>query len=121
MRSKRLLLASVLAIASVMAQDFSAKVKDLVKEKKYDEAVKVLEDSGAKVKAGAKNQPLADAHVLVGNSMMYDDTLPPFKKYPGALREFRKALKFDKENAKAKSNIDTIEGIYKSMGRPVPQ
>lgn len=121
MRSKRLLLVSALAIVSVMAQDFTAKVKTLVKEKKYDEAVKLLDESGSKVKAGAANQPLADAHVLVGNSMMYDDALPPFKKYPSALREFRKALKYDKNNAKAKTNIDTIEGIYKSMGRPVPQ
>lgn len=121
MRSKHVLLASVLAVASAMAQDFSAKVKDLVKEKKYDEAVKLLDESGAKVKAGTPSQPLADAHVLVGNSMMYDESLPPFKKYPGALREFRKALVFDKQNKKAKANIDTIEGIYKSMGRPIPQ
>lgn len=116
-----MLLVSALAMASALAQDYSAKVKDLVKEKKYEDAVKLLDDAGAKVKAGTQNQQLADAHVLVGNSMMYDESLPPMRKYPGALREFRKALVFDKNNKKAKANIDTIEGIYKSMGRPIPQ
>ena len=43
------------------------------------------------------------------------------RKYPAALRAYRKALEFDKTNAKATANVKTIEDIYKSMGRPVPQ
>jgi hypothetical protein len=30
-------------------------------------------------------------------------------------------LEFEKTNKKAQENIATIENIYKSMGRPVPQ
>jgi hypothetical protein len=52
---------------------------------------------------------------------MYNDALPPRQKYPTALRAYREVLKHDKDNAKARKGIATIEGIYKSMGRPVPQ
>ena len=50
-----------------------------------------------------------------------DQNAPPRVKYPGALKAYREVLKYDKTNAKAKQNIATIEGIYKSMGRPIPQ
>ena len=121
MRVKRILTIFALGAVSLLSQDFTAKVKELVKEKKFDEAVKVLETVDGKTKAGTANQPLADAHLLLGNAFMYEESLPPFRKYPSALREFRKVLSYDKENKKAKANITTIEGIYKSMGRPVPQ
>jgi len=52
---------------------------------------------------------------------MNDAATPPRVKYPVALRTYRSALKLDKDNVKAKQNIATIEGIYKSMGRPIPQ
>jgi tetratricopeptide (TPR) repeat protein len=103
------------------AQDAVAKSTELLREKKYDEAIKLLEDSYAKKKTPAVKQALADAHVANGNFFMYNESLPPFQKYPNALRQFRKALEYDKENKKATANIATIEGIYKSMGRPVPQ
>ncbi|MBL8235467.1 MAG: hypothetical protein JNL98_43635, partial [Bryobacterales bacterium] len=53
--------------------------------------------------------------------LMFNKDIPPFRKYPGALRQFRKTVEYDPKNAKAKEHIATIEGIYKSMGRPVPQ
>ena len=52
---------------------------------------------------------------------MYNDALPPRMKYPQALRSYRTVLQYDKTNKKAQEGIATIEGIYKSMGRPVPQ
>ncbi len=106
---------------SLFAQDAVTKSKELVKEKKYDEAIKLLEESYAKAKTPAVKQALAEAHLANGNFFMYNDSLPPFQKYPNALRQFRKTLEYDKENKKAQTNIATIEGIYKSMGRPVPQ
>ena len=45
----------------------------------------------------------------------------PRLKYRAALGDFRRALMLDPANAKAKENAAFIEGIYKSMGRPVPQ
>lgn len=121
MRLRNLLSILALAATVTFAQDLTAKLTPLVKEKKFDDAAKLLETEGTKAKPGKPNQPLADGHVLLGNAYMYEDSLPPMRKYPAALRQFRAALKFDPENKKAKQNIDTIEGIYKSMGRPVPQ
>lgn len=110
-----------LTLGLALAEDASVKAKALMTEKKFDEAIKVLEAAYAKSKTAALKTSLAEAHVANGNSFMYNEALPPFQRYPNALRQFRKALEYDKENAKAKSNIATIEGIYKSMGRPVPQ
>lgn len=111
----------LLAATGLLAQDLVAKVTPLVKEKKFDEAAKLLEAEDAKAKPGKPNPPLAEAHVVLGNGYMYEESLPPFQKYPAALRQFRAALKYDPDNKKAKQNIATIEGIYKSMGRPIPQ
>jgi tetratricopeptide (TPR) repeat protein len=121
MRIIRTFATFALSIGLVMAEDATVKAKALMKEKKFEEAIKLLETAYAKSKTGEVKQALADAHVANGNAFMYNDALPPFQKYPNALRQFRKALEYDKENAKAKANIATIEGIYKSMGRPVPQ
>jgi len=46
--------------------------------------------------------------------------LAPKDKYPKALRLYREVVKMDPQNQGAKDSIQTIEDIYKSMGRPVP-
>jgi tetratricopeptide (TPR) repeat protein len=108
----------VLFAADAKLDDAKAKVK----AGKYQEAITSLD---AQYKAQPKNNDvrlaLADAHYQYGNSMMNDAQMPPFRKYPGALREFRKTLEYDKDNKKAKDNIALIEGIYKSMAREVPK
>ncbi len=123
MRFSRWILIAALAASTLLAQN--AKVTEaraLMKDKKFEEAITVLEGAH---KAAPKNDEvrlaLAEAHVAFGNSYMYNDQLPPFRKYPSALKEFRKALTYDKDNKKATTNIATIESIYKSMGRPIPQ
>ena len=96
--------------------------KKQIAEKKSDAAITALE-------AAAKTSPksaeikatLADALLAKADSIMFDDSLPPRTKYPDALRTYRKVLTVDKDNKKAQSNISTIEGIYRSMGRPVPE
>ncbi len=96
--------------------------KGLIKAKKFEEAVAVLEPA---TKAAPKDTVVKSALVeaLMGNgdAYMYNEKLPPFKKYPAALKSYRRVLEFDKTNQKAKDNVSMIEGIYKSMGRPVPQ
>ena len=55
------------------------------------------------------------------DAFMNDDSAPPRIRYTTALRAYRETLKYDPANKKAQENIATIEGIYKQMGRPVPQ
>ncbi len=87
----------------------------------YDAAITPLEAAyKAKPDADVK-KALADANLGKGDSFMYNDALAPRMKYPSALRAYREVLKYDKENQKAQQGIATIEGIYKQMGRPVPQ
>lgn len=96
--------------------------KALMKEKKFEEAVAILEPAA---KAAPKDAVVKKTYVeaLMGNAdaYMYNDKLPPFKKYPTALRGYRKVVELEPTNTKAKDNVAMIENIYKSMGRPVPQ
>jgi len=40
---------------------------------------------------------------------------------PKSLRHFRRVLEIDPDNRQARTNIDQIEGIYRQMGRDVPE
>jgi tetratricopeptide (TPR) repeat protein len=96
--------------------------KGLMKNKKFEEAVAVLEPAAkAAPKDAAVKSAMVEALMGNGDAYMYNEKLPPFKKYPAALKSYRRVLEFDKTNQKAKDNVSMIEGIYKSMGRPVPQ
>ena len=61
------------------------------------------------------------ATVDYATGTMYANSLDPKQKYPGALRLYREALKVDPSNQDASHNKDMIEGIYKQLGRPIPQ
>jgi tetratricopeptide (TPR) repeat protein len=110
---------SALMLAADPAVD-SAKKK--LAEKKYDDAIATLETAQkAKPKSTDISKALSEAYTTKADSLMADANLPPRQKYPEALRAYRKAVLQDKTNKKAQDNITTIEGIYKQMGRPVPQ
>lgn len=61
------------------------------------------------------------ATVKYATGTMLADSLTPREKYAGALRLYREALKVDPTNKEALNNKELIEGIYKQMGRPVPE
>ena len=63
----------------------------------------------------------AEANYQVGYAMMMNPDLPPRVKYPGALKKFNRTLDLNPKHAKAAHDKKTIEDIYKSMGRPIPQ
>ena len=71
-------------------------------------------------KDAAVTQAYVDATVKYATGTMMADSLEPHVKYPGALKLYREALKVDPNNGEAKNNKDLIEGIYKQMGRPIP-
>ena len=81
---------------------------------KLDGRIATLEKSGKDKKA------LAAVYAERGYARMTDNNAAPRVKYRAALGDFRRALTLDPANAKAKQNVALIEGIYKSMGRPIP-
>ena len=116
----RFVLLGALAIG-LYGADAVASAKKLIADKKYDEAITQLETSYK-----AKPQPevkklLVEANMAKADSFMSNDAVPPRVKYPTALRAYREVLKYEPGDKKAKDNIANIEGIYKQMGRPVPQ
>ena len=90
-------------------------------EKKYDEAIAQLETANKAKPTPELKKALVDANMTKADAFMNDASAPPRVKYTTALKAYREVLKYDKTNKKAQENISTIEGIYKSMGRPVPQ
>ena len=71
-------------------------------------------------KAGDKKK-LAALLANRGTTRMNDASAAPRVKYRAALQDYRAALKADATNVEAKTNAKLIEGIYTSMGRPIPQ
>ena len=91
----------------------------LVDTKELDARIKA---AAGKAKASdasaADKKAAADAYLARGN-VYWNGGQPRLYKY--ALADFRSVLKYDPANAEAKEKIDTIVGIYKGMGKPVPE
>lgn len=62
-------------------------------------------------------QTLAD----LGKAQMLDQSMPPAKRYPTALKTLRESVKLDPTNKQAAGDVKLIEDAYKSMGKPVPK
>jgi tetratricopeptide (TPR) repeat protein len=69
----------------------------------------------------AVKEELAEALYQVGFKTMMDDDLAPREKYPEALRIYRRVLELNPDHLLATRDKSTIENIYTSMGRPIPQ
>jgi len=82
---------------------------------------KQVEQAEAKAKATAATQAdkraAAGAYLERGN-VFYNAGNPSLYKY--ALRDFRRALRYDPSNTEARQKQQQITEIYQSMGRPVP-
>jgi hypothetical protein len=83
---------------------------------------KKVEQAEAKAKAPqatqAEKQAAAAAYLERANAF-YLAGNPSLYKF--ALRDFRRALRFDPSNAEARAKQQQIVDIYQSMGRPVPE
>lgn len=79
---------------------------------------KAAEKAKAPGASAADRKAAADAYLARAN-VYWSAGQPRLYKY--ALADLRQVLKYDPENAEAKQKMDTIVGIYQSMGRPVPE
>lgn len=71
-------------------------------------------------KDAATKQQLVEAAFRYGHTVMYDPQLPP-RKYRTALKQFRLVLQLDPAHKQAAKEKQTIEAIYRQMGRPIPE
>lgn len=82
---------------------------------------KRIEQAEAKAKAAGATQAdksaAAAAYVERAN-LFYNAGQPTLYKF--ALRDFRRALRYDPNSAEARAKQDQIVEIYQQMGRPVP-
>lgn len=81
-----------------------------------------IEQAEARAKAAgatsADKKAAAEAYLARAN-VFYSAGSPMLYKF--ALRDFRRALKYDPANAMARDRKQQIEDIYQSMGRPIPE
>jgi tetratricopeptide (TPR) repeat protein len=83
---------------------------------KFDEDVKKAEkDFKAKSNDETAKKNLSEAYTKRGVA------LTEARQYAAAIGDYRKALKYNPENAEAKKWIATITNIYKSINREVPK
>ena len=69
----------------------------------------------------AAKKAYTDAMFQNAEYYMYTSPAPPNQKYPKALALYRQVLKLEPDNVRAKESAEIIEGIYRQMGRPVPE
>jgi hypothetical protein len=90
-----------------------------------DRLAKKAADLEAKLKGSPNDAKLkaqlAETLYQEGNAIMYDAALPPREKYGPALLLFNRALVYNPQHKGALENKATIEGIYQSMGMPIPK
>ena len=105
--------------AAAPAASDSASERSLVNTAELDARIKkAAEKAKAPGASAADKKAAADAYLARGN-VYYSAGQPRLYKY--ALADFRQVLKYDPENGEAKEKVDTIVGIYQSMGRPIPE
>jgi hypothetical protein len=92
----------------------------LIELDQYQQALDILGD--ADQDDAQVMQLKKDTHLLYGLWLTYSaDSVQMSERMGGALRHFRKVLELDPGNSRAQAEIDQIEGIYKQMGRPIPE
>ena len=93
--------------------------RSLVDTAELDARIKKAAEKAKASGAGAADKKAAAEAYLARGNVYYSAGQPRLYKY--ALADFRQVLKYDPENDEAKEKVNTIESIYKSMGKPIPE
>lgn len=89
---------------------------DAIDTTAFDAAIaKAEKELGSSPSNAAKKTALGQAYAARGTA------LTEARQYASALGDFRKAVKYDPSNAKAKEMMDEIISIYDSMNKAYPQ
>jgi hypothetical protein len=122
------LMATLVAPVGVPAQPAGGTPPMMTGGSKPSPQTVALQKKAQQLEAQYKKKPnpklksqLAEADYQYGHALMLDNALSPRVKYRQSLTELRKALALNPNHKKAKEDKDLIEGIYRQMGRPIPQ
>lgn len=100
---------------------FAERVEFYLQNEQFEDAFDELAD------ADPENAELRDlqlaAHLTYAIYLTYSHVSPDVMRtrMPEALRHYRRVLQLDPNNARARAEIEQIEGIYRSLNREVPQ
>ncbi|MEX0680146.1 MAG: hypothetical protein WD097_02100 [Balneolales bacterium] len=101
-------------------ESYEANINRLLDENQYEEAINTLRksDQDSLITHRLKVQ----AHLAYGHYLTHEaDHLAMSDRMASALRHFRRVLELDDDNTQAQEHIDLIEGIYRQMGRDIPE
>lgn len=95
-------------------------INRLVEQHEYEEALATLreaDDEPQKV-----HRLKVQTHLAYANYLTHEaDHLEMRDRMSDALRHFRRVLELDPDNSQAQTHIELIEGIYRQMGREIPE
>lgn len=108
----------LIAAAQAQSADLAA---EKVKLAKLETAYGLCKKKYSAKKTDVKlKKAYLDATLAFANGVMYTPVYKSTVKYPKALRLYREVLTLDPKNKVATESRDTIESIYRSMGKPIP-
>lgn len=104
-----LILSSVLVSCSLFSEDLT-QAKRLVAEKKYEDAIQLLDS----YKSNDSKKYNSQVRVEYGVKILEDQSIPKEERYKAAKMVFEQAANLDKKNAKAKT-------FYLMMAKVMPK
>ena len=110
---------------ATVAQFAQATITEAQEKAQITKLSKKMNASKAAFEKDKKNNKLKASYIkdamAVADMTLEALYLSPKQKYPASLRLYRAVLKLDSKHKAANEKKNLIEGIYKSMGRPVPK
>lgn len=101
-------------------QSLETRITQHLDQNEYEEALSLLNEADedtAEVRRLKIRTHLAYATYLTHEA----DHMDMSERMSNALRHFRRVLELDEHNNRARKNIELIEGIYRQMGRDIPE
>lgn len=68
-----------------------------------------------------QEEVVVSARRRAGDFAMFNPNLPPAEKYPYAYKHYQELLAIRSYDPDSQEKLEMIEGIYRSLGRPIPQ
>lgn len=98
--------------------DPAHRVEFHVQNDEYEEAFAFISD--ADLNQSLRDELLLVVHLTYAWELTHGEVTDQRNRMPAALRHLRRAQQLDPGNEQARQQIDLIEGIYRSMGREIP-